>query len=216
MNPVYECFCARCHPTAAPAQCSACGEEVRLGVRDGQQGWWHRENVDHITIHGHRHTQADEDRDNAILDEVRYDEDFPDGYTIRERYNVGIKPEDVEKEPIPAPEVVAEPVEKTSPYLPGGAKQIWNLAVKNGWTIVSATRSRGPRVHASLGTLLGISEFFLLKIRLDEQDRAAVASWTDGKFEFAYNVVIHRDTKTLTAEAANSDGLKTWIKGDFV
>jgi hypothetical protein len=218
-----KCFCKGCVAkglapmlSGAPDTCSRCGEEVRLGWRNGVKGWLHREDVDHHTLLGHIHTQHDEDRKNAILDEVRYDDDHPEGYTIRKRYHVGVADDDVEPEPIPAPEVVAEPIEKTSPYLPGGAKQIWNLAEKHGWTIVSATRSRGPRVHASHGTLLSISDFFLLKIRLDSEDRAAVASWTDGKFEFAYNVRIDRTNKKLYPDSANSDGLKTWIKGDFV
>lgn len=243
MNFVYECLCARCHPTDAPEQCSKCGEEVRWGWRDGVHGCWHRGNVDHAVIHGHRHTQADEDREQAALDEVRYDEPpvpfltkalvahtsplarrlfleagrAPESYTIRERYAKKLNAEgEEEAEPIPAPEVMAEPCEKTSKWVPGGAKQIWNLAEKNGWTIVRATRSRGPRVHASHGTLLGISDFFQLKMRLDTEDRSAVASWTDGKFEFAYNCTIHRDTKTITADKANSDGLKVWIKGEFI
>jgi hypothetical protein len=214
---VYDCRCSRCAPLPVANQCSVCGQEVRHGVRDGVTGWWHRETVDHMTILGHRHTQADEDRRIATLDEVRYDDDFPEGYTIRERYRkVGDEGGDPEAEVIPAPEVTAEPVEKKSQWVPGGARTIWNLAEKNGWTVVSATRSRGPRVHASLGTLLSVSDFFLLKLRLDSEDRAAVASWCDGKFDFAYNVTIHRKTKTLTADKANSDGLKTWIKGDFV
>lgn len=214
-----ECFCGRCHPTPAKDQCSRCGQEIRWGWRDGRQAYWHREDVDHATMQGHLHTQADEDAHNAVLDEVRYDDPvipfLPVPYTIRERYAKKLDDDGEEVvEPIPAPEVVAEPVEKGSSWVPGGAKQIWNLAEKNGWTIVRATRSRGPRVHASHGTLLSISDFFQLKMRLDSEDRSAVASWTDGKFEFAYNVTIHRDTKTLTADKANSDGLKAWIKGE--
>ncbi len=115
---------------------------------------------------------------------------------------------------IPEPEVVCEPVDKTSEFLPGGAKTIWNLAEKNGWTIISTTRSRGPRVHASQGTLLSISDFFLIKMRLDGTDKSAVGSWTDGKFQFAYTVVADRATRTLEATKANSHGLKAWIKGE--
>ena len=39
--------------------CSRCGEEIRLGVRDGFYGWWHREDVDHRPGHGLLAEQAD-------------------------------------------------------------------------------------------------------------------------------------------------------------
>ena len=216
--PVYQCWCSRCHPTPAANQCSACGEEIRWGTRDDTEAWWHRGPVEHAVIHGHRHTQADEDRDNAALDLVRYDDPVipfaPVAYTIRERYNVGVAAKDVEREPIPAPEVLCTPVTKTDKRVPGGAKQVWNLAESMGWTVYRSTYSRGPRIHSSLQTLLSVSDYFVLGVRLDEHDLVAVGSWCDSKFDFAYAGKLNRKTNNVDLKRVDSKTLKSLIKGE--
>ena len=70
--PAYDaCFCRACVPTSAPTVCSRCGEEIRIGWRDGQRGWWHREPVDHFAALGHIITREEKAEAERQMDLVR-------------------------------------------------------------------------------------------------------------------------------------------------
>lgn len=221
------CFCSVCAPTGAPAQCSACGEEIRLGYRDGKKGWWHREAVDHAPIHGHRMTWADvEESRRQREDVIRYtDEGEP--YTTaeyeikkdpdkarRRRRLAALKGEDPDYvEPIPEPEMRATPVEVESLPPRSGMRQIANLVVKTeGWELRRLTAARGPYVGGD-GSVLSISDSLVLGARGQELDGGvaiAVASWRDGKFDHAYAGVLKDGVAKV--DPVNATELKTWIK----
>lgn len=218
-----ECFCSRCSPSSIDVVCSRCGEEVRWGHRDGLNAYWHRTDVGHMAILGHLHTEADEAAIQAALD--TYTVEYKGKtLTIREYEIAKIKDrvkreaaereaaddadEDYEPEVIPEPEVRSTSIEKTDERLPGGAKQIWNLAEKHGWRVVRSTYSRGPRVHRTQQKVISISDFLVLGIVLDEQHLWAVGSWQDNKFDFAY---------TGGPEGSHKVDSRTWkslIKGE--
>jgi hypothetical protein len=213
---------------AASETCAVCGQEVRWGHRDGVTGYLHRDAVDHHVKFGrlvaHAELQAELDRE---LDRERVLEDGT-VYTTRgwqiakmakaarlAAEEAGRDPdEDAELHAIPPPEIYALPIEIDDPRLPGGCKSKLKLARKHGWE-AWVTHSRGPRVHGTTQALIEMSDVFVLRMRLDGTDRAAVASWwvKNGKpeFEVCYLVTIDYDTGKLRTERANSDGLKAWI-----
>lgn len=163
--------------------CRTCREEVRFGRRSDNPGWWHRGDVDHDT--------------------------FPVP-----------APEVEEIEPLPEPEVVAHAVQPKDEIVPGGVRTITNLLAKRGWELRRLTHARGPYVGAK-DKLLSISDSVVLGARekprcarggLDRPPRIAVASWRDGKFDFAYVGVI-QDGRVVT-EPANNTAMKSWIKGE--
>lgn len=209
--------------------CGRCAEEVRYGVRDGKTGWWHQERMDHIAILGTPLLPESHPDIQAALDAPRVNAKG-EPYTTREFDIAKIKDkakreaaeqeaaqdadEEWEEHEIPAPEVTSTEIEMSDPRLPGGAKQIWNLCLKNDWTC-RAFYSRGPRVHKSQGRVLSISDYVVLKMALDTEDRAAVGSWEDGGFDFAYQLRIDRSAKTKTPARCNSAELKSFIKGEI-
>lgn len=178
--------------------CGRCGEEVRYGVRDigrgPQKGYWHRVEKDHPVTLGVT---------------MSYEESLAYFTAYKDRGS-----EEAVVEPIPAPEVYSTPIEPPDPRLPGGAKQILNLARKHDWR-AWATYSRGPRTHASHGTLLGVSDFVVIRMRLDGDRPGAVASWVDGKFDHAWLCEVDTPKrKIIIVGQANSDQLKAWIRRD--
>lgn len=204
--------------------CSRCGQEVRLGWRHGRKSYWHREDVDHETVFGYIMTPEDwaEIERQLDLPRTRIDKDGNEvTYTTREfdfdrmkkaaREAAEAEEPEIEHHPIPPPEIYATPIESGDSRMPGGAKTMINTATKLGWR-AWATYSRGPRTHATLGTLLGTSDFVVVRMVLDGTPSRAVGSWRDNKFDFAYTVTV--DNETYRAERVNSDGLKFWIKGE--
>jgi len=206
--------------------CSRCHQEVRWGFRGGQEAYWHRDDVDHAPVFGHMITVADKAEIERQLDLPRVDANG-EPYTTRDfdiaRYKDREKREAAEREAaeasdeeweeheVPAPEVTSTEIEMSDPRLPGGAKQIWNLCLKNGWTC-RAFYSRGARIHKSHGRVLSIADYVVLKMALDKGDRRAVGSWEDGSFDFAYIMTVRN--KTASPLRVKSDGLKLFIKGD--
>lgn len=128
-----------------------------------------------------------------------------------------VEPEVVDEEPLPPVEVACHPVEPRDPLVPGGVRTITNLLSKQGWELRRLTHARGPYV-GSKGKVLSISDTIVLGARepetlgLDRPVRVAVASWRDGKFDFAYRGGI-LGGRLISTESANAVGLKNWIKG---
>lgn len=227
ISTVEACYCSRCHPTGAPAQCSACGEEIRLGYRDGQRGFWHRENVDHAPIHGHRITrEAAEATERHRREHVYYDDDGKP-YTAAE-WEIS-RDKDVERrrrgmaelkgtdpdhvEPIPEPEIPRHDVEVESLPPRSGMRQIANLVLKtDGWELRRLTAARGPYVGND-GKVLSISDSLVLGAvgpELDGGRAIAVASWRDGKFDHAYAGRLQDGIAKV--DPVNATELKAWIK----
>lgn len=180
--------------------CGRCGEEVRFGWRHGITGWWHRGNVDHFATLGR---PVSDEEWQAALDAVRSHHESEE------------QADEVAHE-VPAPEVRARPIEIGDDLLPQGAKNLLNHCRKHGWS-AWATYSRGPVMHGSLGTFLRIADCVVLRARLDEGRRVAVACWqTDpkGKYgmEFAYRGT--RGKQGTEFEKTNTAGLRAWIKGE--
>lgn len=196
-----DCYCSRCVPNDIPKDphrsvCSRCGEEVRFGFREGMKGWHHREAVDHVARHGHavEHLNL-----RAVVDEpVETDED------------------DEPVGPLPPVEVPAHPADPDDFPPRSGIRQVINLVEKTeGWERAALTSSRGPYMGAK-GQCLSISDVTVLKARqvvLDGSVRIAVASWRDGKFDFAYIGIIkdHR----LSPARVDASSMKNWIKGTY-
>lgn len=163
--------------------CRTCRDEVRFGRRADQPGWWHRGDVDHDT--------------------------FPVP-----------APVDDAPEPLPEVEIWGHSVEPQDDIVPGGVRTIVNLLARERWQLRRLTHARGPYVGAK-DKLLSISDTIVLGAReadsrcerggLDRGPRVAVASWRDGKFDFAYVGVIEGG-KVFTQPANNTE-MKTWIKG---
>lgn len=169
-----------------PETCSACDQEVRHGWRDGVEGWWHRENVDHNPIFGRRVTRADWDRGMASAaarsagkvtkgEAVVDDEKDPDAEVFVPHVEV--------------PWVICEPEQ-----MPGGATIVANLAAKHHFD----TALWYARAHWK-GKV--ISDMH--RVEVAKGDLKAVAWWRDGKFESA---VVNKTGRV------NSDGLRAAIK----
>lgn len=221
------CFCSVCAPSGAPAQCSVCGQEIRLGYRDGKKGWWHRENVDHAPIQGHRLTWAAQEESRRQREEViRYAEDGTPYTTAeweikkdpdkdrRRRRLAALRGEDPDwVEPIPAPEIPKHTVEVESLPPRSGMRQIANLVLKTeGWELRRLTAARGPYVGSD-GSVLSISDSLVLGATGPELDGGvaiAVASWRDGKFDHAYAGRLKDGVAKV--DPVNATELKNWIK----
>lgn len=179
--------------------CGRCGEEVRWGwrpgltspTRPGSGFWMHRDPAaDHHPLLGTR-----------LVDTVP-----PEPEPVEEGEG---EVEDPEPFVIPPPEVTSTPIDIGDERLPGGAKIVLNAARREGWT-ATATYSRGSRMHASQGTILGVSDFVVVRARLDGADQVAVASWKDGGFDYAYVGEI-RDHNVITTRA-DSKALRAHLK----
>lgn len=180
------CFCSRCVPNSFRDVCSACGEEIRLGWRDGVKGFWHRENVDHIPVHGHR------------------------SYPER---GASWEPEEVVA--VPAVEVRAHDVDPADFAPRSGIRQVLKLIDKTeGWELVNCQHARGPYL-GSKGEALSVSDSHVVRaraLRLDGSVDVVVGSWRDGKFDFAF-VGTFKDG-LLDSQKADSTAMKNWIKNE--
>lgn len=210
--------------------CGRCGEEVRYGTRGSTTGWLHRTDVGHQAILGRPASPED-------LAEIERQLDLPrertradgtvEAYTTRqndlERYRKNKKfreaeeretQDDIEVEPLPPPEVPCEPIGVDSFAPRSGIRQVINLVAKQGWELRRLTRARGPYVGAD-GSLLSISDTVVLGARgpsgFDGTTRVAVASWRDGKFDFAFTGTL-KDGRLSTTKA-DATTMKNWIKG---
>lgn len=125
--------------------------------------------------------------------------------------------EEEEVAPLPPVEVHCHPVEVESFPPRSGIRQICNTVLKaEGWEIRRLTHSRGPYL-GSKGECLSISDTIILGAskapELDGSRHIAVASWRDGKFDFAYVGAII--SGNLSPRRVNSTEMKDWIKGDL-
>lgn len=113
---------------------------------------------------------------------------------------------------IPEPEVRSTPIEPADPRMPGGAKSIIKLAVKEGWGF-DAAYSRGPWMHSTRWVPIGISDLVLVRLglpSLDKPTELAVASWRDKSFEWAY----YWPARSAQPVRVNSAELKARIRHD--
>lgn len=213
-----------------PSTCGRCGEEIRYGRRGTTTGWLHREEKDHQPILGRPWTMEDQAHVAAEMSRPRTrlgKDDLEETYTTNEvdilkdpdatrralrlaEYR-GEDPDHVE--PLPDPEVLCHPVEVESFPPRSGIRQIVNTVLKaEGWELRRLTHARGPYV-GSAGTVLSISDSVVMGARGPEVDggtRVAVASWRDGKFDFAYTGILKDGT--VTTQPADTKALKAWIK----
>lgn len=201
--------------------CSTCGQEIRFGVRNPTPQWpgprWlHRDpadDADHIPTHGTligtEGWAAIEANKNAMVAERKGKKDSK------------AADEEEDNEPVivdlPEPEIRATPIPVTDLPPRSGIRQVANLIEKtDGWTLRTLTRSRGPYVGAR-GQVLSISDMILIRASGEEVDgvrgnrRFVVASWRDGKFDFAYVGTIAHGV--AIPRAANATELKAWIRG---
>lgn len=226
ISSVEACYCSVCHPTGAREQCSACGEEIRHGVREGKTGFWHRENVDHSPTHGHRITRAQAEADERHRREHVYYDDDGKPYTAAE-WEIS-RDKDTERRkrrmaeylgkdpdyvpPLPEPEVRRTPVGPKDERVPGGTRTITNLLAKQGWELTRLTYARGPYMSTG-GKMLSISDTIVLNAMGPEVDGGtaiAVASWRDGKFDTAYAGRLKDGVAKV--DPVNATDLKAWIK----
>ena len=121
-------------------QCSACGEEIRFGYRDGQEAYWHREPVDHAPIHGHRMAFATQEEIRRQREEVVRHMDDGTPYTTaeweiskdkdlarRKRRLAELRGEEEAEVVIPEPEVARHDLDPTSFAPTSGIAQVVNL-----------------------------------------------------------------------------------------
>ena len=180
-----------------PVICATCGEEVRFGTRaTGPKHWHdakrclHRDHDDHVAILGQ-----------PVTEEQR---------ALRRQRQRELAELEVPEE-IPPPEVWATPVDRDDERVPQGAKNKLKLAAEQGWT-AWATYSRGSRVHKTQGTLLGVSDFVVVRFRLDGTPKVAVAFWEDGKMQRCYTAIRDDEKRRFIVAATNDAGLKAWLK----
>jgi len=204
--------------------CARCDQEVRSGIRDGVNGWWHRQNVDHETILGQMVTPemlAERDRQSHTQRQRTTDAGEVQTYTA---HMFGLKDDALKQAQLEADEVVdttyPEPELRATPADPGdfpprsGIRQILNLLPKQGWELVRLTKARGPYIGAD-GSVLSISDSVVLgargPVRLDGTHRVGVLSWRDGKFDSAYAGTV--ENGQITTTGVNATQMKAWIKG---
>lgn len=111
---------------------------------------------------------------------------------------------------IPEPEVRSTPVTPKDDIVPGGVRTVTNLLAKQEWELRRLTHARGPYV-GSKGEVLSISDTIVLGARKVDGSAIAVASWRDGKFDFAYVGGIVGDK--IETRKVNATEMKNWIKG---
>ena len=185
-----------------PETCGRCGEEIRWGERHGRMAWWHREDVDHHVIHGTPSEPVPWIPEPAEPEEEHHANVIPDPElrAIRlkhQRQFIGL----------PTGEVILAEV-------PQGARTIINLARKHGWEVQEPSFARGSIMHASQDRVVRVSDLLLVRARLttlDSPTRIAVASWRDGKFDYAY---IGR--RPPHVDRASNKALKAFLKGELL
>lgn len=230
---VESCFCAACIGEVAAHQCSACGQEVRYGQRDGETMYLHREPVDHHTILGHRYTAADAAEAERQRHLVRHQDDGteyttaeyeikkdPDA-TRRKRRLAELRGEDPDAPPppIPAPEIPRHDLTVDELRPRSGIRTMAQFVLgKNkdklkGWELYRLTHSRGPYLGAD-GSVLSISDRIVLGARgpvaLDGSRPIVVASWRDYEFDTGYAGVLKDGV--VKADPMSSTDLKTFMK----
>lgn len=183
-----------------PEVCGRCGQEIRWGERHSRMGWWHREDVDHHVIHGRpsepmpwnpEHTDAEEDHHANEIPE-------PELRAIRLRSDREF--------------VVNAAGEAVLAEVPRGARTIINLARKHGWEVLEPSYARGSIMHATQDRVTRVSDLLLVRARLralDGTTQVAVASWRDGKFDYAF--IGRRPPHT---DKVDSKTLKAFLKGE--
>lgn len=118
--------------------------------------------------------------------------------------------------PLPPIETLGHPVDPDSFAPRSGIRQVVNLVEKTeGWERHRLTHARGPYVGSS-GECLSVSDTIVLGARnvlLDGSVRVAVASWRDGKFDFAF-IGILKDHR-LNPVRVDATTMKNWIKGTY-
>jgi hypothetical protein len=193
--------------------CAVCGQEVRWGWRDGVLAYWHRETVDHTPKFGRLMQPGEWEQMMAAVAE---------GQRFRNKKN------DLESEATEIQEArPLEPIEVRSTSMPhkgslsldtpdgprevpvpGGVRTLLNLAERLGdWEVLRLTYARGPYLGAN-GSSLGVSDSITLMMRstLDSKPVYAVASWRDGKSDWAWKV-IDKHAYRVGAKALNA-----WMK----
>lgn len=203
--------------------CSRCNQEVRWGWRDGVEGYWHRESVEHVPIFGRSVTRDEVDEiDRRYREEIHFDDDgkpytaaeydiLRDKNLERRKHRLadfhGVDPDYVE--PLPDPEVICHPVEPDSFAPRSGIRQVINLVLKSGWELRRLTHARGPYLGAD-GSVLSISDSIVVGARgpaLDGQIPYAVGSWRDGKFDYSFTGILGGATTRV-----DNTTMKNWIK----
>lgn len=213
--------------TMAEVRCGRCGEEIRHGVREGITDWWHREAVDHHAILGRAATTEDlAELERQYTQVVRTYEDGSTYTTAehdiardkdvdrRRRRQAELRGEPLQTEVfVPPVETACHPVDVDSFAPRSGIRQVVNLVARSGWELRRLTHARGPYIGAG-GEVLSISDSVVLGAtgpdRLDGTTPVAVASWRDGKFDFAYTGII-KDGRLSTTKA-DATTMKGWIK----
>lgn len=186
----------------AAQTCAVCHREVRWGTRGGRLAWWHRDDkpvgsgyVDKRDEHEPVLGTPSWEAPIIALDDVATTKDGEEDDRVFE---------------IPPPEVLARPIDvDETELMPGGAKNLIN-AVRRAGGEATATYSRGPRVHASHGNLLGISDYVMVKFRRD--GRYAVARWERAAkwaLDTAY-IVYYRDDLIYPQPATAAD-IRSWL-----
>lgn len=215
-----------------PQTCSTCHQEVRWGWRDGREGWWHRDPVDHQPVFGRRFNVADAAEVQRQLDlpRTRLDKDGNEEiYTARELQvkamnkaarermaEEGLDEEEIERMQqveIPKPEVRKTTIERADERCPQGAKNLLNAAAKAGWQVRRLTYSRGPWVGAA-GQVLSISDLVVVGVvdqAVDTDYRYGVACWRDGKVVSCWYG--ERDGDRVPMELTTITHLKNIMKG---
>lgn len=118
----------------------------------------------------------------------------------------------IDGDDIPAPDIWAHEIGPEAEIMAGGARILYKAVTRAGGKAV-ATHSRGPRVHASQGHLLEMSDYIM--VRFAHQGRRAVARWVmkAGKWvlDCGYTYYYDRDLKALVATAASSDDIRAHL-----
>ena len=212
-----------------PEVCGRCSEEIRYGVRSGMLAWWHREHVDHIPMHGRPVSAADlAEIERQHTQVVRY---YDDGTAYTTAEHDIMRDKDVDRrrcrlaalhgedpdyiEPLPPIEVYAHDVDPADFAPRSGIKQVVNLIPKQGWELRAVKHARGPYIGSD-GSCLSISDTHVVKARgpveVDGSTPFVVASWRDGKFDFAY-IGIFKNGR-LSPTKVDATTMKNWIKGN--
>jgi len=224
---------------ASSETCSRCGQEVRWGWRDGREGYWHREAVDHVPIFGHIQTEDERAEIERQLDLPR-EKFIPTKtgwpllfdivpYTTREADQAKMSKaarERAEEEDgghvdveLPPMEIERHTVTADDFDPRSGIRRVFKVLTQAGWEITRFTASRGPYLGAK-GNMLSVSDRVVLHGRgptildgsLDECHAVAVASWRDGGFDGGFGSLVNHTTKNATLEPLNATELATWIK----